>query len=516
MKSKMKFKISILMGLALLFVTSCSKNWEDHFDIYPETVNKNVWDVMQNDPEISKFVQILKDLKYDTLFLSDIPYTLFVPTNNAVDQYKTQNTIDQLLVDYHISSHFIQSEHVVGKRYIQTLGEKFALFEKNGSELKLDGISLMKESPLYKNGKYYILEQVAKPRPNLYQYFDATNPVLKEYIDSQDSVVLDRENSKPIGFDEFGNTVFDSVLIDYNKFEVKYFPVSIESRNESATIVFPKEQDYNNALTAMALDMNIPGFVDYRDIPLDWQYDILIPHLLEQGVFENMLEPEEFMWKSPKDTLKLKNILGDSIQIFYTPIEKAISSNGYAYNYDNFRIPDSLYSGSVKFETEWLLDETGINKYAWNSRAKVQSSQFFAPLQEYIKGASNDTIGKVMFPKSYSGNYSLEFNTKNLFPRKYAMIVRTHMNIGGIYDIYVNDKLVKTFDWYDYVKYKQIIPSVMGGRYLPTGNFNNFDMWVDNLTEYGSAKIRFEYKEPGKVTNNGLVIDYIDFLPAAN
>jgi hypothetical protein len=41
-------------------------------------------------------------------------------------------------------------------------------------------------------------------------------------------------------------------------------------------------------------------------------------------------------------------------------------------------------------------------------------------------------------------------------------------------------------------------------------------MWVDNLTEYGSAKIRFEYKEPGKVINNGLVIDYIDFLPAAN
>jgi hypothetical protein len=103
-----------------------------------------------------------------------------------------------------------------------------------------------------------------------------------------------------------------------------------------------------------------------------------------------------------------------------------------------------------------------------------------------------------------------------MFPRKYAMIVRTHMNIGGIYDIYVNDKLVKTFDWYDFVKYKQIIPSVLGGRYLPTGNFNNFDMWVDNLTEYGSAKIRFEYKEPGRVTNNGLVIDYIDFVPVPN
>ncbi len=510
----MKFKTSILIGLTLLIVASCSKNWEDHFDIYPETVDENVWAAMQADPEISEFVQILKDLKYDTLFLTDIPYTIFVPTNDAVNQYVGDSIIDQFVVDYHISSHFIQSEQVVGKKFIQTLGEKFALFEKYGSELKLDGILLTKESPLYKNGKYFLLEKVAKPRPNLYQYFDATNHVLKEYIDSQDSVGLDRENSKPIGFDEYGNTVFDSVLIDYNKFEAKYFPVSIESRNETATIVFPKEEDYNNALTLMARDMNIPGIVDYRDIPLDWQYDVLIPHLLTQGVFENMLEPEEFMWKSPKDTMKLKNILGDSIPIFYTPVEKTICSNGYAYNYNNFIIPDSLYSGAIKFEAEWLLNETGINKYAWNTLAKVQSSQFFAPLQEYIRGASNDTTIRVSFPKSYSGNFSLEFNTKNLFPRKYAMIVRTHMNIGGIYDIYVNNELVKTFDWYDFVKYKQIIPSVLGGRYLPTGNFNSFDFWVNNMTEYGSAKIRFEYKEPGKVTNNGLVIDYIDFVPA--
>ena len=512
----MKFKTNILIGLTLLFVTSCSKTWEDHYNIYPDTVDMNVWDAMQSDPEISKFVQILKDLKYDTLFLSDNPYTLFAPTNEAIDQYENDNSFDHLLIDYHIAFVFIQSGNIVGKREIQTLGEKFALFERYGSEMKLDGISLIKESSLYKNGKYFVLEKVAKPLPNLYQYFDVTNPVLKDYIDSQDSVGLDRENSKPIGFDENGNTIFDSVLIDYNKFEAKYFPVSVESRNKTATIVFPEEQDYNDALTLMALDMNIPGFVDYTDIPLDWQYDVLIQYLLKHGVFENSLEPEEFIPKSPNDTLKLKNILGDSIQILYTPVEKAVCGNGYAYNYDNFRVFDSLYSGSVKFEAEWLLDETGIKKYAWNTLAKVQSSQFFAPLQEYIKGASNDTTIRVSFPRGYTGNFSLEFNTKNMFPRKYVMIVRTHMNIGGIYDIYVNDELIKTFDYYDFVRYRQVMPSVTGERYSATGNFNNFDMWVDNMTEYGSAKIRFEYKEPGNVYNKGLVIDYIDFVPAEN
>lgn len=512
----MKLRSGLLIGLTLLLITSCEKYWEDHYNTIPETVDKNFWEAMQSDPEISQFVQLLKDLKYDTLFLTDNSYTVFAPTNDAMVQFKNGDTIDLLLVNYHISSNFIQSGHVAGKRYIQTLGKKFAMFEKTGGELSLDGIPVKKESPLYKNGKYFVLTQVAKPLPNFYEYFAVNNPVLRDYIDLQDSLILDREKSKPIGFDEQGNTVFDSITIKYNKFEAKFFPVSKEFRNQTATIVFPKKQDYEGALSAMALKMNIPGFNDYTDIPLEWQQTILIPHLLKQGIFENMLEPSEFLWKTPMDTLKLRNIQGDSIPIFYSVSEKTLLSNGYAYNYNNFQIPDSLHSGSVKFEAEWLLDETGINRFAWNKRAQVVSSQFFAPLQEYISTASNDSIVRVLFPKGYTGKYSLEFNTRNVFPRKYVMIVQTHMNIGGIYDIFVNDELVRTFNYYDFTKYKQLLPSVTGGRYKATGNFNKFDMWVDNITEYGSAKIRFEYKGPSTMLNNGLVIDYVDFVPASN
>ncbi len=513
----MKLKSYILIPLAFLFIVSCERDWEDHYDIYPETVNENVWNAVQQQPELSEFVQILKDFKYDTLFLTDNSYTLFLPTNEAVQAFRSENEIDKKLVEYHISTHFIQSGNIVGTRQIQTLAKKFAYFRKSGGELKLDEITISKESPLYKNGKFYILEQVAKPLPNLYEYFALTNPILKDYIDSQDSVILDREKSKPIGFDENGNTIFDSVIIDYNKFEAEFFPVSKEFRNQTATIVFPKEEDYRGALTEMAQKLEIPGYVDHTDIPLDWQNEVLIPHLLEQGIFENLLEPEDFVAKSAKDTLKLRNILGDSIWIFYKPVDKVLLSNGYAYNYRNYQIPDSLHSGSNVFEAEWLLNETGINRYSWITSDMVKSDQFFPPLQEYISTASNDTIIRVLFPKGYNKKFSLEFNTKKMFPRKYLMIVATHMNIGGIYDIYVNDELVRTFDWYDYTRYRQIMPSVIPGRrYLPQGNFNRFDMWVDNIQEYGRAKIRFEYKGPGFVPNNGLVIDYIDFVPASN
>lgn len=511
----MKIKLNILiLAVIVLIFSACTKDWENHYDVFPETVNINVWEAMKNDPKISKFVQILADNQADTLFDTDIPFTIFAPTNNAIDEYLSSNEITDVLLYYHISTHFVQSGNIQGKRKVQTLTEKFALFEKYGSTVMIDGITVDSESPLYLNGKYFVLGKVVEPKPSLYEYFLANNNVLSTYIDGQDSIILDKEKSKPLGFDENGNTVYDTVSIIYNKFEYKYFPVKHEFRNVSGTVIFPKADDYNSALDIVAESLG-GIYNSHTDIPLDWQEKILIPHLLEQGIFLNMLEPEEFVWESDRDTLKLLNVLGDSIIIDYVPIEKTLCSNGYAYNYQNFSIPDSLYTGGTILEAEWLLEETGINRYNWYKNIKVVTDSPFQPLQELVPTASNDSIIRVSFPKGYTGKYSVEFKSPSLFPRKYVMIVRTHMDIGGIYDIYVNDELVKTFDYYQYVLYRGLMFSVIPGkRYLPTGRFNSFDMYVENLQEYGPANIRFDYKGPGNVVNNGLVIDYIEFVPA--
>jgi hypothetical protein len=421
----------------------------------------------------------------------------------------------------------IQSGNIEGKRKIQTLGEKFALFENYSNATMLDGVPVKFESPLYLNGKYFILDQIALPKPNLYEYFVDNSPIFKSYVDSKDSIILDKEKSKPIGFDEFGNTIYDTVAEIYNEFEEEFFPVRKEFRNKTATIVFPKEDDYNAALTEMALTLG-GNFQDYNDIPLEWQYDVLIPHLLEKGVFENMLEAHEFIKKRPNDpydTLKLKNILGDSVVIDYQVVEKAICSNGYAYNYTDFNIPDTLFSGSTRLEGEWLLRETGINKFFWEEYVTANSTVKYEPIREYINTpnyvASNDSILRVVFTKGYTGTYTVEFNAylfkaENLLPRKYLMVIATHMDVGGIYNIYVNDELVKTFDYYTFILQKGIIWSVVTGkRYLPLGRFNKFDCWVESISEYGKAKIKFEYVGPSTmVVTNGLVIDYIEFIPA--
>jgi len=513
----MKFNLVIkIFFIALVIISAgCTKQWDEHYNVYPETVDENVWNAMQNDPQISDFVEVIKSFQLDSIFnmeKTDIPYTIFAPTNSALSNYLGNNSFDTIVLRYHVASHFINTSSIQGKRQIQTLTKKFALFENLGGHIKIDGIDISKESPLYLNGRYFTMDEVIEPKPNLYEYFQLTNPVLSNYIDTQDTIIIDKENSKPLGFDDDGNTVYDTVSIVMNKFEEKYFFVKHEFRTYSATIVFPKEEDYNDALDVMA-DALGGNYVDHNDIPIEWQERILIPHLLEQGIFRNRLEPEEFLWDSPKDTVKLLNVLGDSVVINYIPTDKAYCSNGYAYNYQDFLIPDSLYQGGIKFEGETLLKPTGV-KYVWRDSVIVVQDISLTPTQEVVPTASNDSIIRVSFPKGYSGKFSLEFKSPSLFPRKYIMIVRTHMDYGGIFDFYINDELVRTFDYYDYILYRGILNSVIPGiRYIPTGRFNSFDMLVENITDYGKVKIKIDYKGPSSVLNNGLVIDYIEFKP---
>ncbi len=516
----MKLGAAFIYGFFLgLFCLGCEYDrWDEYYGKQPETIEKNVWEAVREDGDLSSFVALMQDASLDTLFRNYDTYTLFIPNNAALDNYQAGEndfSTDELL-KYHLSRHYIQSNYIRGTRKLQTMLEKYALYQREGSSTMYDGIEVTFESPLYENGKYFIINEVAEPKENLFQYISRINPVLGQYIESQDSIIIDKELSKPIGFDEFGNIIYDTVAIIYNEFEEIYFPVREEFRNNTATLVFPGPEKYKEGLTGMAQSLG-GDFVDDQDIPVQWQEEVLIPFLLHKGFFMNMLEPQEFVDPFPlnKRSHKLLNIEGDSAIIDYIPVDKRILSNGYGYDYEEFVIPDTLFKGTYTFEAEWLLDETGINKFDWREGVTVSSTRSFAPLQEYLSQASNDSIISVRFTKDYTGTYDLAFYTDAIFPAaKYLVVVGTHMDIGGIYNVYVNDELVREeFDYYEYVLRRGILPSEAGGFYKPEGRYNKFDFWVENHTDYGRVKIRFEYIGPGDIEKHGLVIDHIDFIP---
>jgi hypothetical protein len=442
---------------------------------------------------------------------------LFIPTNAAIAAFLQSDSLSERVLSYHFSEQFIQPSAVAGKMKIPTLGKKYATLENKGTKFYLDGIEAIEESPLYLNGKYFKLGTVCEPKPNIYEWISENNTTLKRFIDELDSVILDLEKSKPIGFDPKGNTIYDSVTETINLFEEELFPIKHELRSRSATLVYPSKEAYHAALDVMANSLG-GNFKNYNDIPYEWQEEILIPRLVIKGMFDNMVEPIEFQPRYENDSLNMKNILGDSVHIDYTISDKILCSNGYVYTYDDFTIPDSLYNGNTTFEAEWLLYQTGTNRFSWLPEVVYKSTESFSPLREYNSSSSNDSVVRVSFPKKYNGQFSIEFDGDYLFPRKYLMTIRTHMDYGGIYDIYVNNVKVKTFDYSYYVSTKGVYTSVTGKRYTPTGGrYNIFDCWVESISTYSKPRIKIEYKGPGTtVANNGLSLDYIKFTPASS
>ena len=503
-----KYITFLMISLFLTTFVGCEEAWENHYGVQPETVDQSVWDVLKNEQNLSSFVNYMEQFNFDSIFDYNDVYTFFIPTNEAFAEYLKTNEVTKANIGYHILRHFIQPNNITGKRKIQTLMLKFAQFENSGDHYLFDDIPVTFSSPLYRDGRYFTIESVATPHLSLYEYIGVNIPTLKQYIDELDSIILDKELSKPLGFDEEGNTIYDSVISVINLFEEEYFEVSKEFRLKTATLAFPKQDKYNAALTNMALKLG-GNYKSHEDISLEWQHDILIPYLLEHGVFENLREPNDFAVDS------MKNILGDSIFVFYRPVDRTICSNGYAYDYREFEVRDSLFMSPLRTEGESMVNPIGQNRFSWHDSVKVISSQTFVPgVSRFVGGASNDTSLYLLFPNKYEGTFSVEFNSEPIFPRRYLMVVRTHMDYGGIYDIYVNDELVKTFDYYDYVRFRGVMPSAVSGiRHIAVGRYNKFDFWVDNITDYGKAKIRFDYRGPTNISYSGLFIDYVELVP---
>lgn len=519
-------QIIIVAFLFLLFY-GCRKDWKEHYSTNIQTVNKNVWEDVQKDPNLSEFVKYIKKYQLDTIFAkTDKVYTMFIPSDEAFANYSENSDSTLLLLKYLISQYYIESTSIQGKRKLLSLGKKYPTFWNNAGKSFFDGIYLKFESPLYLNGKFYIMDTIAYPKLNLYEYYSQFNPVFKNYKDSKDSLTVDKTKSTPIGYDAKGNVIYDTVPLIRNSFEEKFFPVSKESRYKTATVVFPLSTDYNVALTAMAQKLKTQGapYNDYNDVPIRWQYDILVPYLMKYGIFENELEPADFTKYTKKDTIKLKNILGDSIVIKYKVFNKNVCSNGYAYDYYNFAIPDTVWNGIYRFEAERLVKTTGVNTFAWYPSLVTESyTQQLTILKEYTPvKTSNDTSVRVVFPNSYSGEYSIQFNVANLLPRKYLMVIRTNYSYGGVYDIYVND--TKVIADFDYQTKNTLFPSQIRFKSAVTGKFYtttwsnpwvSFDCFI-TPTDYGTCRIKIVNKKACANTtliNRGLSIDYIDFKP---
>jgi len=494
----------IILGAILL--CSCSREeWEEHYNNYEEHVNMELWDAVREEPRYSNFVEYMEEYRLDSLFESELSFTLFIPDNDALESLNdTTSSVDIILAN-HISETVFMTRNVETSRKVQTLRGKFAIIDRTAAGYTYEGQLIEYSSPLYLDGKFYEIAEIAYPRLKLYEYITVFCPTVKEFINNKDSVYLDKSLSTAVSFDEHGNTIYDSIFGVVNIFERDYFAVSQEHRDKSATLILFTQEQYNDALDEMAGILGA-GYNNHEDIPGKWQSEVLLPDILNKSLFYGILNYSDF-----KQTMV--NIAGDTVVIDpgnINPDSKYRCSNGLVYSYYGFMVPSDLYHGIIQIEGEELIDSIGVGRYAWKEDIIV-SGYLAEPVKNFSLEASEKYLLNIALPRRYDGIYTVSFQFINVFPMKYRLEWRANNRPSGNYAVYINDQMIGEFDTYEL---RSVVISVTGESFIPEGGYNSKDWWVDNITEFGDVTVRIEYLDPGSSSSNGLNIDYVALIPA--
>jgi hypothetical protein len=172
-------------------------------------------------------------------------------------------------------------------------------------------------------------------------------------------------------------------------------------------------------------------------------------------------------------------------------------------------VPEELYLLEKRVQGEHLAKLLGAGIYGWKEGVTVTGSST-APVKSFSSFADNDSLISLTLGPRYAGNFMLEFTIPRVFPQRYRLEWRANNRPSGLYEVYVNDEKVGEFDLF---LLRNVVMSVTGQMFIPSGGFNSKDFEVNNITEYGDVKIGIKYIGSGSQTNNGLTMDYMALIP---
>ena len=519
MKPNNLYLIGLLTFVMLLYGSCTEEEWDNHYVEKDKKVNLKLKNAITEEYQV--FMELISQYGLDSLITSNHSKTLFIPNNEAFQNISPEDTagVMKQLLNYHVSPSLFQVNNIPGETQLYTSSGKFVRIMRGAEGYLFDSIKIDSTSPLYLDGKFYELSRVAIPRPNIYEYMELYSPFLRNYINSKDTIFLDKNKSTPVGYNDEGQTVYDSVYTEQNIFELNFFPVTQEFRNRRATFIIFTQEQYNGAIQEMAGNMGI----DKSDIPLKWQNEVFLPDIMKKSIYEGQLEYNDF-----NDTLI--NIRGDSTFIDpgnIDPSSRFTCSNGLIYNYLDFKVPEELYSRQLRFEGENFCDSLGLSRFIWQEElVAVNSDIATEPIVGLVKGASNDSIVTLNLKRNYDQEYSVEFTIDNMFPRDYLLKWHANTRPSGCFKVYVNGVDVTSTNplaragCFDLFSLRGAVPSPVPGERpnVPDERgYNTVGFLVEDiLTDYGEIKIKLEYIQSGMQSNNGFSIDYFALTPLDN
>lgn len=259
MKLKINNRYKEILIMSFLFVGlffACNDDWNEHYDKKNKPDGIDLLSAMKQDPDLSVFVKMIEISGYTQRVAGTEAYTIWAPTNEAlnregisIENLSSEDSVNiQTITKSHIARYFYSTSEIASsEKRILMLTDKYVYFNKGDNNYLFNEKPIITPNTICSNGVLHKLDGIVTPLDNLWEYI-SKSPELKsvyDFIIKYDSTYLDLTRSKPIGINDEGYTVYDSVMIFENKLLNYLGDLNLE--DSVYTVIAPTETAYQKA-----------------------------------------------------------------------------------------------------------------------------------------------------------------------------------------------------------------------------------------------------------------------------
>lgn len=471
--------------LALLFIGSlsfysCQDELYNHYERSAALPDKNLYDLIKQNDQLSKFARLIRVAGYDTILASTQTYTVWAPLNEGLSLIDP-NTIDKrqalLIVKNHIARFNNPTSTTPGSN-IRMNNYKMYSFSIGGTNF--GDAELVTRDGLATNGLLHTIKEQIQYHNNVYEYILSTpnTTKLSAFVRSFEEKRFEESLSIPIDIDGSGRTVYDSVTTSYNRLFDDNLG-SINTEDSTYTMLLPTDNAWDAAYTKYSPYFKTYSINQaYADSVRKVQTSLAILNdLIYKGMIDNSAVSDSI-------TSTSGSVIHDPVSMF-SGSNKQIASNGLVYLADELKYNDvETWNKKIILECEATDGRvagpnTGINTRTVTNNSTVPVSDY-----RYIEVVPNTTTAQpsVTFniPNVLSGKYDIyvEFipasldgvprdSTKLLFDLTYLKATGTSINETVKLNTFITSGT------------KKVTIKAYSGFEFPVANYYDRLWWID-------------------------------------
>ncbi|MFG6686705.1 fasciclin domain-containing protein [Mariniflexile sp. HNIBRBA6329] len=473
MKSIIKYSKIIFPVMAMLLAVSCSDSWEGRSSTNDNNLKQTLSERIKNTSETSEFAKLLTETGLDIELSNSKTYTVWVPTNEAMNQVDPAFLSDlnskRLFVQNHIALTAFSSVSTQNTVTIQMLSNKYLEF-KNGTAM--DDANVVTADEYASNGLFHIINKSLEPKSNIWQYLKSKigSNAMSAYLST---------------LDEFNLYTSDSIA-KANEFHELY---ADSLTNSYLTNVY----NLNN-------ERNRYTFFLLEDDAYSSEVQKLEPYLIKSNtdstsIYASYFNVRDFAFPKAITRENLPDTLTSRFGV-KVPINKANIveevqlSNGIVYIMNSLDVP---------LETRLLTTQIEGEKPRGFSQNDKRANTFYRE-KEDLNGV---LFYDIMVQNHRTALFAINYSANNLYSTTYKVYWR------AVNDIQVNTyqqrlRIGDATDPIALLPYTDVAPNVYDEIYI--GEFT--------LNESGSLGLISLIADNTSVDgNNTLTLDYLKLVP---